>query len=190
MKNPPEKNDYQSYAAFLRGINVGGNSVIKMEDLRKELEALGFRKVKTILASGNVVFEAPAENTPATLSQKISIKLKERLGREVQVIVRQIDEIRKLEASQPFKEIEVTEGTRLFVTFFRESSKTKNKSAYKMPQGIRILSASDGIICSVLEEQPGVDTVELMGAIEKEYGREVTTRTWKTIERLLKASAI
>ena len=187
MKNMPEEKKYHQYAAFLRGINVGGNTVIKMEALRKEFESLDFRNVKTVLASGNVFFETPVEKTSLGLSQEISQKLKVTLGREILVIVRPIDELRAFEARQPFDGIEVTPGIRLFVTFIREHPVGRNNSASTLPPGIRIISASDGIVCSVLEEQPGIDTVMLMAALEKEYGREVTTRTWKTLEKLLKA---
>ncbi len=45
------------YIAFLRGINVGGNNLIKMSDLKKKFEDLGFQNVKTVIASGNVIFE-------------------------------------------------------------------------------------------------------------------------------------
>ncbi|MGH8103125.1 MAG: DUF1697 domain-containing protein, partial [bacterium] len=44
------------YVAFLRGINVGGHKPVRMEDLRKALGSLGFKNVRTILASGNVIF--------------------------------------------------------------------------------------------------------------------------------------
>ncbi|HYQ86023.1 MAG TPA: DUF1697 domain-containing protein, partial [Bacteroidota bacterium] len=47
------------YAAFLRGINVGGHKPVRMSDLEKAFGQLGFRNVKTVLASGNVLFEAP-----------------------------------------------------------------------------------------------------------------------------------
>lgn len=46
------------YAAFLRALNVGGTSVIKMDELRRQFEKLGFTNVKTVLASGNVLFDA------------------------------------------------------------------------------------------------------------------------------------
>src|SRR4029077_19756102 len=52
------------YVAFLRGINVGGNRVLKMDDLRKAFESLGFKDVKTVLASGNVMFDAPRSTPP------------------------------------------------------------------------------------------------------------------------------
>jgi uncharacterized protein (DUF1697 family) len=51
------------YAAFLRGINVGGNKMIKMQDVAKAFESLGFSNVKTLIQSGNVIFEsAPTDD--------------------------------------------------------------------------------------------------------------------------------
>ncbi|MBI1730339.1 DUF1697 domain-containing protein [Candidatus Acetothermia bacterium] len=55
------------YAAFLRGINVGGKKIIKMAELREAVESLGFRNVRTILASGNLLFDAP-ETNPSILT--------------------------------------------------------------------------------------------------------------------------
>lgn len=46
----------KQFVAFLRGINVGGNNIIKMETLRGEFENIGFRSVKTYIQSGNVIF--------------------------------------------------------------------------------------------------------------------------------------
>jgi uncharacterized protein (DUF1697 family) len=45
------------YVAFLRGINVGGKRLIKMEDLRRVVESIGLKNVRTFIASGNVLFE-------------------------------------------------------------------------------------------------------------------------------------
>jgi uncharacterized protein (DUF1697 family) len=186
MKNTSEEKD-QKYAAFLRGINVGGHTLVKMEELRRAFESLGFRSVKTVLASGNVLFEAPQENT-ATLSGNIKAKLYERFGREIAVIVRPIDDLRKLEARQPFKGVKVTPRTRLFVTFLSDAKECRDISGPSMRDGFRILSISDGMICSILDEQPGVGAVHLMGAIEKDFGPGVTTRTWNTITRILTIS--
>src|SRR5258708_5109578 len=58
------------FAAFLRGINVGGNKLIKMDDLKKCFAALAFKNVKTILASGNVLFESTDDDEVA-LGKKI-----------------------------------------------------------------------------------------------------------------------
>jgi uncharacterized protein (DUF1697 family) len=81
------------YAAFLRAINVGGTSVIKMDDLRRQFEKLGFTNVKTVLASGNVLFDAKGSATAAT-------KAIASLG--YTVCVRTAAEVRRIAENDPF----------------------------------------------------------------------------------------
>lgn len=176
----------KTYVAFLRGINVGGNTLIKMDELRRVFESLGFARVRTVLASGNVLFRAPPQGT-ASISRSISVKLREALGREISVIVRPLDDLAELKARNPFNAIKAAPGTRLFVTFLPEGARHGDIPMPAARDGYRILSASDRMICSVLEERPGVGAVHLMGAIEKEFGPLVTTRTWNTIERVIRA---
>ena len=63
------------YVAFLRGINVGGNKLIKMEELRRTFEALRFKNVRTFIASGNVIFETD-ETDRELLTEKIERKIR------------------------------------------------------------------------------------------------------------------
>ena len=183
MKKIPVKKNQITYVAFLRGINVGGNTLIKMEDLRKAFESYGYGGVKTVLASGNVIFTA--EEDPLTLSQNITIKLQETFGHEIPVIIRSIEDLVKIEARQPFKGIEAAPQARFFVTFISENMEHRGMSVPSMQEGFQILSVSDGAICSMLNEQPGVGAVHLMSAIEREFGKKVTTRSWNTIVRIL-----
>jgi uncharacterized protein (DUF1697 family) len=185
MKNTHHEKDQYKYAAFLRGINVGGNSVIKMDELRRAFESLGFRNVKTVLASGNVLFEAPPGET-ITLSCTIKLGLRKIFGRDIVVIVRSIDELRELEARQPFKGMDEAPGTRSFITFLSENTTARDIADGSDHEGFRIWRSSDGAICSVLYKQNSVGTVNLMSAIEKEFGPKVTTRSWNTITRMLK----
>jgi uncharacterized protein (DUF1697 family) len=185
MKDIVAENDRVIYAAFLRGINVGGNTLIKMEDLRKAFESYGYRDVKTLLASGNVLFTAPEENTTA-LSRNIASKLKETFQHDILVIVRSMEELREIDARQPFKDIEITPQTKLFVTFISENKDHQDISINSMHDGFQTIRISDDTICSVLDYRPGVDAVLLMSKIEKEFGKKVTTRSWNTIIRLLK----
>jgi uncharacterized protein (DUF1697 family) len=172
------------YAAFLRGINVGGVTV-KMDKLKKTLEGLGFTNVKTLLASGNVLFTAPSANEN-TLVNKIEKKLETAFGREIGVLVRKIEELQRLAAADPFAGIKVTPQTRLFVTFLSEKNKSSLKIPYETPdKNCRIIRANDREVCSVLTLYR---TVDLMSMLEKEFGRKITTRNWNTIEKILKAS--
>jgi uncharacterized protein (DUF1697 family) len=177
------------YAAFLRGINVGGVTV-KMDKLKKTFEANGFTHVKTLLASGNVLFTAPSTSASA-LAQKIEKKLETAFGREIGVFVRKIEELQRLAEADPFAGIKVTPQTRLYVTFLAEKTTSSLKIPYETPdQNFRIIRATASEVCSALTLSPNSRTVDLMSLLEKEFGRKVTTRNWNTIEKILKASRL
>ncbi len=173
-----------AFVAFLRGINVGGNKIVKMEDLRKAFESMGFGNVKTLLASGNVIFEAPQAPASA-IAKRIEEKLEKTFGFSIGVIVRTKEDLRRLSDAQPFKGIKVTPETRLYVTFLSEKPKSGLKIPYKSPDGnFTILRATDTEVCSVLTISPDSRTVDLMGILEKEFGKKVTTRNWNTVTKL------
>jgi uncharacterized protein (DUF1697 family) len=92
----------QRYAAFLRAINVGGHTV-KMDRLRSEFEALGFRDVATFIASGNVLFSA-ASGDAADLEQRIERRLEKALGYEVTTFLRTPAELAALVRDEPYQD--------------------------------------------------------------------------------------
>ena len=174
------------FAAFLRGINVGGNKLIKMEDLKKCFASAGFKNVKTILASGNVLFESTTADEDA-LAKKIADKLKAELGHDVGIQIRSIDELQKLADRDPFKKIKVTPDTRLYITFLPEKSKSKLKIPYESPgKDFKILHVTAREICSVVTLSPGRGTLDMMAFVEKEFGKNITTRNWNTVGKILK----
>ena len=73
-----------TYAVLLRGINVGGKSKVAMADLRDLLGELGLTAVKTLLQSGNAVFDSPDEKNPEQLKSRIE----KALGREGRILIR------------------------------------------------------------------------------------------------------
>jgi uncharacterized protein (DUF1697 family) len=177
------------YAAFLRGINVGGHKPIKMEDLKRAFEALGFGNVRTILASGNVVFE-PSQAGSEALVETIEGKLKDVFGYDIGVLVRPMKDLQQLEATNPFKGIKVTPQTRLYVTFLSEKPRSSLKIPYQSPdRNFKIIRVTENAVLSVLTVSPESRTTDLMTVLEKEFGRKVTTRNWNTITKLLETSA-
>ncbi len=174
------------FVALLRGINVGGNKMVKMDDLKKWFAAIGFKNVETILNSGNVLFEAD-DDDEAALVKKIADKLKKQLSHEVSIQVRSIEEIQALTDRDPFKKIKVTPETRLYITFLVDKPKSKLRIPYTSPEkDFRILEVTNREICSVVDLNLGRGTVEAMGILEKEFGKNITTRNWNTIGRILK----
>src|SRR5438552_19199303 len=106
------------YIAFLRGINVSGQKLIKMEDLSRMFAEFGFHNVKTYIQSGNVIFET-AEPNPDTLTEKIEQGLHESLGYEVTVILRTFLEVEDLVKRDPFKGTKADGNAKMYVTFLR-----------------------------------------------------------------------
>jgi len=89
-----------SYAAFLRGMNVGGHR-LSNDELRGHLEAIGFSEVRTFRASGNVVLAAD-ERTPELLAEHIEHGLEAALGYAVPTFVRNAEQVLAIAAAQPF----------------------------------------------------------------------------------------
>lgn len=186
MANIKQASD-RRYVAFLRGINVGGNTVIKMADLKATFERMGFQDVRTVLASGNVIFAAIAKD-PKTLATEIETGLKKALGKDIDVVVCSSDDLKKLQSSEPFKGIEMTPSMRLYVTFL--SAKIQPRTIcipYSTAEGeFRILQATAGEVFSVVDFAKGKGTLEAMLILEKEFGSKLTTRNWNTVLKILK----
>ena len=171
----------KKFVALLRGINVGGNKKVPMIELKKVLEKNGLKNVKTILNSGNVVFES--ESNIRELQTVISLAIEKAFGFQVPVLLRTHKEIEKLAAFNPFKEIKVTPKIRLYATFLLE--KPKGRSFYISPdKSFKIISCLDKTVLSVLD-MSFTNSPEVMGIIEKEYGKNVTTRNWNTILKIV-----
>jgi uncharacterized protein (DUF1697 family) len=144
------------YVALLRGVNVGKKKV-EMPSLKQAFLDLGFSDVRTLLNSGNVVFNAPAGDS---LIPTIERKLHETFGFEISVLVRTLDDVRALVASEPFKSAD--SNAKRFVTF---------------------TGPRTGEVCSVIAAD--AQTTELMMELQKQYGQGITTRNWNTVVKMV-----
>ena len=113
------------FVAFLRAINVGGHTV-KMELLKKLFEALGFSKVETFIASGNIIFDSSSKNTQA-LEKKIEAHLKKSLGYEVATFIRSASELAEIARYQPFPASELAKSRALYVGFLQAPPSSEAK---------------------------------------------------------------
>lgn len=104
------------FIAFLRAINVGGHTV-KMDRLRQLFEEMGFSKVETFIASGNVIFET-AVSTPHILEQQIETHLQQSLGYSVATFIRSVPQLAAIASYQPFPATDLqAEGNTLYIAF-------------------------------------------------------------------------
>jgi uncharacterized protein (DUF1697 family) len=166
------------FVALLRGVNSGQNPVVKMDALRQVFEKLGFDDVRTILASGNVIFDAGTQ-TEDVLVRLLEPALTKALRYDVKVLVRSAAEIRRLIAAQPFAAAE----KRAYVTFLRKApgrAALRQFTAAATTIDLRRTTGRD--ICYGID-LAGPRTPDAMRLLEKHFGKEITTRGWPTVVR-------
>lgn len=172
------------YVALLRGINVGGNKKVPMADLKKLMEKKGFTDVRTLLASGNVMFSS--DQKEAAVHKTLEAIIEEKFGFNVPVILRTHEEVATLAKSSIFKGISVDTNTRLYISFLgKESKKPTIKIPYASEENdFRILKADSSMVCSVLQLSDKRNSVDCMNILEKEFGKNITTRNWNTVQKI------
>ncbi len=150
------------YIAFLRGI-MPSNPTMRNEKLRAIFESLGFSNVQTIISSGNVIFESTSKSIP-TLEQKIESALFNQLGIKSPAYIRSRADLEKLIKKDPFKGAEHSRTSYLIVSFLKQKP---------------------GEIFTNLDVTQSKKP-DFMNRMDNKYGKNVTTRTWKTVQRMLK----
>jgi uncharacterized protein (DUF1697 family) len=169
-------------AAFLRGINVGGKNLVKMADVAAAFQEAGLTDVRTVLASGNVVFDG-GRAAEASLVRRIEAALATAFGRDLKVLVRSADELHRLARAAPFGGVRITPHIRTFATFLQHAP----GRSHALPEGpgFRIVGLIDRTVLTTVDLSAGM-TTDLMRVLEQAFGRELTTRSWNTVERILK----
>lgn len=161
--------------AFLRGINVGGNKIIKMSDLAKTFESLDLKNIVTVLASGNIIFETEKNEK---IKEKIEEKLKNEFGSNISVIIRTKQEIEEIVKSNPFEKITITPQIRFYVTLLPKEIEIPPD----LTLGFKIVKSTKLEIFSVLDlDQKSTD---MMTILDKKFGKNITTRSWNTIQKI------
>src|SRR5687768_6277111 len=159
---------------------------MRNDKLRSVFEKLGFENVKTVISSGNVIFESPSRSI-RKLEERIERALPEELGFKSTTIISSRGQIKKLVDTNPFQGMEHSQKSSLNVTFLKRKRRTDFKFPHKIDnRDYELLGMYDGSICSMID-LTSAKTPDLMVWLEKKLGKEITTRTWKTVERILKA---
>jgi uncharacterized protein (DUF1697 family) len=113
------------YFAFLRAINVGGNAIIKMTDLKRMFESAGLENVQTYIQSGNVVFETDEKNIDV-IEKQIERQLEGAAGYKIHVFMRTMRELQSIFSKSPF---EAADGETVFVAFLNQKPDAKSQQA-------------------------------------------------------------
>ncbi|WP_328359800.1 DUF1697 domain-containing protein [Mycobacterium sp. NBC_00419] len=170
------------YAAFLRGVNVGGVT-LKMADVAAALTEAGFGGVRTILASGNVVLDAPG--SAAAVRTTAESALREAFGYEAWVLVYDLDTVRAIAQAYPF-EPEV-EGQHSYVTFVSDPAVLDELAAQADDAGPQEkIARGDGVLYWQVPKAATLDSTigKTMG--KKRYKSSTTTRNLRTLAKVLR----
>jgi uncharacterized protein (DUF1697 family) len=152
----------------------------KMPELRKAFEGAGFTEVTTLLSSGNLVFTA-RRASESSLQRSAEAAMKERLGQGFLTIVRPIDALREMLASDPYGAFRVSPSAKRIVTFLRDEPTSKVTLPIER-EGARLLSLNGRELFSAYLPSPKGPV--FMSLIERTFGKELTTRTWDTVTRV------
>jgi len=171
--------------AFLRGINVGGHHKVPMSELIKKLSECGCSNNKTLLNTGNVIFNT-IQTDIKLLEHTIEEYLWQSFGFSIPVILRTFEEIVALVARNPFATINTNKNTRLYVSFSKETIITDITLPYlSHDNSFTILSIDQNTIVSVLDLSIS-NTPKWMNDLEKIGKKTITTRNRNTIVKLTK----
>jgi uncharacterized protein (DUF1697 family) len=165
------------YAAFLRGVSPMN---AKMPELKKAFESAGFAEVRTVLSSGNVVFDARS-TSEATLQRKAEAAMHERLGQAFLTIVRPVERLRAMLTNDPYRAFGVQPEAKRIVTFLRGQAAHTLALPFEQ-DGARILALDGREVYSAYLPTPKGPV--FMTLIERTFGKELTTRTWDTVTKV------
>ncbi len=180
---PTAQPELTRYVALLRAINVGGHTV-KMDHLRSLFQEVGFQNVETFIASGNVIFEAPAGAARAH-EETIEAHLHASLGYKVATFIRTSDEITEIAGYQPFpaEEAEVDSAV-VYVAFLprtpSEQAEQKLLALRTPVDDFHVHKREIYWLCRIRMS----DSTFSGGLLEKTIGLPATMRNTSTVKKL------
>lgn len=170
--------------ALIRGINVGGNRIVKMQDLKALFENLGFGNVKTYIQSGNVVFDTEDGSGDEAIRTRIEAGMVESFGLEVSVTLRTAEELETVIRGNPYDPLTPEELKRLYVLFLAREPEQEALGRLAPYEGkedrLKIIGREIYILYSTRASESPLFKVPL----EKLLGVPATSRNWNTVTRL------
>lgn len=172
----------QTYVALLYSIILGEGRRVVMADLKAMAEQVGLKNVRTLVATGNLVFEARASET-SKLEQKLEAAFEKTFGCHVHIIVRGADDWRRLAAANPFPAESAETGDQVAVRVMRDAALTEAVEALRAyaAEDEKVLWVDGDIWLVFSRERP---SSRLLAAANHKRLGIGTSRNWNTVRRL------
>ncbi|WP_280232572.1 DUF1697 domain-containing protein [Nocardia cyriacigeorgica] len=173
------------YAALLRGI-APMNPNMTNDKLRGVFTRLGFEAVASVVSSGNIVFRTE-ETDPAELEDRIQEALNGDLGIPGGTIIRDYDQLRTLLDTDPFEGLTHGPATYLTATFLKGTTADPVQLPAEPDPRTRVVGFDPAarVFLSVIDNSTP-NTPDFMAWLDRTYGKDITTRTWLTVQRVVK----
>lgn len=166
--------------ALLRGINVGGHNKIKMDDLRKMCESLGYESVTTYIQSGNIIFQS--NRNAETIINQMEKEIENLFGFSVTVVLRSYDEFMNMINNSPFNLDNLKEGESLHVSFLSEAPEMeKVQKLEDFDRGVDVYYIYGKDLYLYLRQS--IRHSKLAFQLSK-LGVSATVRNWNTVMKL------
>lgn len=172
------------HLALLRGINVSGHNMIKMEALKVALEAIGFTNVVTYIQSGNVFVETEEESSFG-VGFKIKQEIFKTFGHEVPVIVIGKNDLELCFKNNPFLKQKDVDTKKLYVAFISKELSSSAINELKISQFKPDEAVIDGNRIFIKYDIGAGKTRLDQKYIEKKLNVTATIRNWNTVTKLL-----
>jgi uncharacterized protein (DUF1697 family) len=165
------------YVALLRGVNVNGVTV-RSAELKALFEQIGFEAVKTVLASGNVVFDAADGDG---LKPRIEAALGERFGYDAWIVLRRQDEMASIASACPFRAD--SEDAHAYVIFASDGGMLGELAATNEATAEGIVEG-EGVLYWEVARGSTLDTPFAKVLARAKYKPHITTRNVRTVTKL------
>lgn len=177
-----------NYVCLLRGINVSGKNIIKMDALKNLFQNMGAQNITTYIQSGNVVFEYPEINS-SIIEEQIADQIFSDFGLEVPVMVLTQQKLKQIVDENPFAQDKTKEISFLHVTFLSDKPNAGNKEIIlKNKAEAEDISLTDEAVYLYCPKGYGHTKLN-NNFIENKLKVQATTRNWKTTLKLLEIAS-
>jgi uncharacterized protein (DUF1697 family) len=176
------------YVALIRGINVGGRSIISMADLRKWVESLGLTDVATYIQSGNVVFSTAAGD-PERWARLLEERISAAMGFRTTAFVLSPSELKRASAGNPFDPARSDKEQRSPLMFLSAAPDAAHRRALMALQGEEYRFLVKGRIVYLAYSRK-YDGNRRSLDFEKILGVAGTMRSWKVVDKLIELSSL
>jgi uncharacterized protein (DUF1697 family) len=173
------------YVAFLRAINVGGRSLVKMTDLQRAFAVAGCKGARTFIQSGNVVFDV-SDKDPEAVFQRIRSRIRKLMGTEPEVLFRSIRQLERIVKSSPFGRLVDEPLIKLNVVFLSGRPKKKPKlPSISVSERLEVVAIRNlEVFLASRRKESGFYGFP-NNFVEKELGVAATSRNLSTVTKIV-----